>query len=401
MDINNKKTLSVYPYIEEIGYSDPISSELLNKQFQSLRESVLRSIIRTQEINTSLTTYESAVNAQAITIANQFQALEFEESESTYITAFDLNNIRASNITHDTAYGYMTLGLVSQYSKIPRGEKYNGKVSSDVVVLVNDEVQEFDSAPYRALDNSLKTVWFDTFDPDTDVTYEIQLPPSLTKRFNYIEINPFPVFGSAITKVQYQDFYGIYHDIDETLYGTHKPIGLHNKAYPTKIYVSPKEFNGTIRITGHTDSTGYFGFSNIDVGFQDFNTTSDEFYLRFDKFVANVDKDITRTVTVDTIDLSYYFDAPKAEALLNGGSVMNAWLLVGTQDKDTGIITPVGGTGAVTSLPFSNNNTITLNTTYTLGKGELLYLKLQFTEHNMTTPVFRGAKLNFSEVTIG
>ena len=37
--MNNKnKTLSIYPHIEEIEYSDPINSEKLDEQFQSLKE---------------------------------------------------------------------------------------------------------------------------------------------------------------------------------------------------------------------------------------------------------------------------------------------------------------------------------------------------------------------------
>jgi len=393
MDINNKKTLSVYPYIKEIGYSDPISSEMLNKQFESLRESVLRSIIRTQEINTSLVTYEEAVNAQAMAIGAYYEKLMFESQEATYITAFDLNNLKSSNVTHDTAYGYTTLGLVSEYSKIPRGERYNGKVSSDVKVLINGELQEYDSTPYRALDNSLKTVWFDTFEGESDVTYEVQLPPSLTKRFNYIELNPFPVFGFYITRVQYQDYYGNFQDIDETMYGTHDPF-LENRAYPTKLYVSPKEFNGTIRITGKTLSTGFFGFSNIDIGFQDFNSTSDEFFLKFKEFEAN--NSTTRNIHVSSVDLSYYFDAPKAKELIEGfNSVMNAWLVVGSQDVD-GNVSTVGNSAI--PLTLENNQSITVDADFTLGNKQMLYLKLQFTEHNMTTPVFRGAKLKYKYI---
>jgi len=390
MDLNNTKTLSVYPYIKEIGYSDPISSEMLNKQFESLRESVLRSIIRTQEINTSLTTYEAAVNAQAISLAAEFDNLKYQELDTTYITSFDTDNLKASNISYDTAYGYTTLGLESEYSKIPRGVKYNGKVSSDVTVLVNGEVQEYDSAPYRALDNSLKTVWFDTFDPDSIVTYEVQLPPSLTKRFNYIEINPFPVFGFDIKKVEYQDFYGVFHDVTESRHGTHDPLE-NNRAYPTKIYVSPKEFNGTVRITGKTLPTGFFGFSNIDIGFQDFNNTGDEFYLKFKAFSAN--NTTTRNIDVTTVDLSYYFDAPKAEQLLNGGSIMNAWLVSGSVSPE-GVINVIDKA----NLSFSSNETIQVNKQFTLPPNAVLYLKLQFTEHNMTTPVFRGAKLNYTDI---
>ncbi len=388
MDINNKKSLAVYPYIKEIGYSDPISSELLNKQFQSLKESVLRALIRTQEVNTSLSTYETAVNAQALTIGNYYKTLAYQEGDNAYITAHD-QNYTYPNLYQDRAYGYLTMGLVSEYSKIPRNENYNGKVSPSVKVFINNIEQEFDSDPYRALDNSLKTVWFNKYDADSTVKFEIQLPPSLTKRFNYIQLDPFPIFGFNITDVQYQDFYGNYNSITEHMFGTDDPF-LNNKGFPTKLYVSPKEFNGTIIIYGQTDSTGYFGFSNIDVGFQDFNNTTAEGYFKFKQFERNLNT--TREITVNNIVLDYYFDAPNAKELLNGvNPVLEARLIVGTEVD--GVVTP---TNEGILLKLSSENTIALNTNITLQANQLLYLKLRFTEHNMTTPVFRGAKLNYT-----
>jgi len=392
MDINKKKTLAIFPHIDEIGYSDPISSEKLNKQFESLKESVLRALIRSQEINTTLGTFESAVNAQALALGNYYNSLNYRDVDKIYLTAFDKGISTQSNaITYDTAYGYTTLGLTSNYSKIPRNEKYNGKVSPQVTILVNGVQQEYDNASYRAVDNSTDTLWFDQFDSNSTVTFELQLPPSLTKRFNYIQIDPFPVFGFDITSVTYDDFYGNTHDLLQHRYGTHDPLS-NNKGLPTKIYVSPKEFNGTVTITGKTNSTGYFGFSNIDVGFMDFNNTTQTFYYKFDKFNSTLDQ--TTTVQITSAILNYYFDAPNAKELLAGNEpVLKAKLIVGTTENGTLI-----SSGDDYRLDVKGIETIDINRTFVMAPGEEIYLELQFTEHNMTTPVFRGAKLTYTTV---
>lgn len=391
MNINKKQTLSIYPYIEEIGYSDPISSEKLNKQFQSLKESVLRSVIRSQEINTSLDTMEAAVNAQAISIGNYYNNLNYQQNDTAYITAFD--NMLQSNefVNYDTAYGYVSLMPVSNYSKIPRNEKYDGKVSPNVTILINGVQQPYDNYVYKALDNSLNTLYFDNLPPNTNVEFEIQLPPSLTKRFNYVQINPFPVFGYDLINIQYQDFFGVFHDLLETVYGTHNPM-LNNKAMPTKIYTSPKEFNGTIKIIGKTNSTGYFGFSNIDIGFIDFNNTTQSCILPFKEFLAN--KQNLLKINVSTAIVDYYFDSPNAKALLEGYSpVLEARIFVGTMVN--GVVTQ---TGDSFKLNISSNSLINVNKEFIMNVGELLYLELKLTENNMTTPVFRGAKLNYTVV---
>ena len=397
---NNRKTLSVYPDITDIQYSDPISTEVLNKQFESLNESVLRSLIRTQEINTSLATIESALNVQAIALAQYYSELDYKDTNVAYITAFDKNHT-GNNMSYDTAYGYYTLGLNSSYSKIPRNEKYNGKVSPQVRIFINDEEQTIDSAAFRALDGSLNTLWFDQYGEGAEVKFEIQLPPSLTKRFNYIQLDPFPTFGFNLNKVEYQDNFGAYHDVLKDTFGSDDVFGYDavsnistNKAFPTKIYVSPKEFNGKIIVYGTTSSVGSFGFSNIDIAFMDFNDTSAESYLEFTEF--SVDLGDTRNVKLNSAAIDYYFDSPNASDLLSGTNPpLSASLVVGSF---------VGGTfvqeneGIDLDLVKAATRTIDINTEITLNPGQTLFLKLTLKEHNLTTPVFRGCKLNFQKL---
>ena len=172
MAINSRQTLSVYPLIKEIGYADPINSEALNEQLESLQESVLRSLIRTQEINTSLGTFEGAVAAQANAIASEYAQLQYtKENGKAFVTAFDTTvNIINNNITVDKLYGYITLSTTATYSKIPRLEGYDGKVSPAVKIFINSVEQLFDSDPYRAVDSSTKTIWFDQYPADSEAS---------------------------------------------------------------------------------------------------------------------------------------------------------------------------------------------------------------------------------------
>jgi len=400
MNINDKKTLAIYPYIEEIGYADPISSEKLNKQFESLRESVLRAIIRTQEINSTLAVYEEAFNAQSITLGNYYNTLAQQLDDNfdiAYITSHD-KNIQYTNIKYDTAYGFTTLGLVSNYSKIPRMEGYNGKVSPDVEIYINGVKQEFDSDAYRALDGSLKTVWFKQFQPNEQIVFEIVLPQTLTKRFNYIEINPFPVFSYTINKITYENLYGVETEVTKEFQGTYNPITSTTKCTPIKLYMSPKEFNGIVKIYATADENGYFGFSNLDIGFMDFNNTTSECFMLFNSLINNK---ITQQLKLNTISTSFYFDAPAADALLKGATpVLEARLVIAhkvLQPDGSYVITPIS---QGIKLDISSGGNINLhNQQIELTENNLLYLHLKFTEHNMTTPVFRGAKLTYKRTT--
>ena len=390
MDINKKQTLSVFPYIQNIGYSDPINSEKLNKQFQSLKESVLRALIRSQEINTSLTTMEMAVNAQAMAIGKYYNVLSNSNTPEIYITAFENLLENNTNISYDTAYGYTTLKLVANYSKIPRNEGYDGKVSPNVTILINGEVQPYNNDVYRCLDNSSSTLFLKQYPPNTLIEMEIQLPPSLTKRFNYIKLDPFPIFGFDILNIQYQDYFGNFNDLLKNTFGTHNPL-LNNHGFPTKIYVSPKEFNGTVKIFCKTNDTGYFGFSNIDIGFMDFNNSTQTCFLKFNNFN---DTSVVRRFNVNSAVLDYYFDSPNAKSMLSGQtSVLEAKLFVGTVNELTGAISP---SNQSVRLAIDTTAKIIINYSFILNIGELLFLELKFTENNMTTPVFRGVKLNYT-----
>ena len=61
------------------------------------------------------------------------------------------------------------------------------------------------------------------------------------------------------------------------------------------------------------------------------------------------------------------------------------------------IVPEVGTTSPDTKLDIQSNDRLTLNKTITIGAQESLFLELDFVEHNMTTPVFRGAEITYTE----
>lgn len=387
---NARQTLSVYPTIKEIGYADPINSEMLNEQFTSLQESVLRTLIRTQEINDSLTTFEAAVGAQATALGSYYSVLNYtQEAGKAFLTSFDTQiNSGTDGIKVDALYGYTTLKTIANYSKIPRLEGYDGKVSPDVKIYINGEEQAQNSSAYRALDNSTKTLWFDQFDPESEVVMEIVLPPSLTKRFNYIQLDPFPVFGFDITKITYQDLYGHYHEVDEFFFGPHAPL-QNNRALPTKIFCAPKEFNGTIKIYGKTLANGFFGFSNIDIGFMDFNDTTHEGYAEFLEFRNNSASPKTYSLKSALID--FYFDSATANSLISAKDVMTAQIIASTVIDGV-----LQGSTKYKVIDLSTNREHNLNNfQITVDPGQSLYFKFSMKENNLTTPVLRGVKLEY------
>ena len=387
---NIKQTLSVYPYLDEIGYSDPISSEKLNKQLESLQESTLRTLIRTQEINNSLSLFEAAVSAQATALGSYYNNLQFNtEIGKAFISAFDtFINSNNSNISLDKLYGYITLQTLGHYSKIPKMEGYDGKVSPQVKILINGTEQPYDSAAYKALDASTKTLWFEQFTPNSEVVFEIQLPPSLTKRFNYIQVDPFPVFGFELKTIQYQNFYGEWKNVTEHFFGTYDPM-KNNRAFPTKLYLEPRDFNGSIRIIGQTLDNGFFGFSNIDIGFMDFNDTSQVDFFEITDFRNTSGGPKSYSLTY--ADVLYYFDSTSAEQLISGNTVITAELIVSS------VINGVLQDSSVyTKLDLSTGSTIDLKQfNITIENNQSLYFRYTMKEFNMTTPVFRGVKVEY------
>lgn len=392
--INSRKTLSVFPDIKELAYSSRLDTSELNKQLRSIEESALRAILRSKEITSELDRIQLGVIKSYQAMAQRYGSLEFEAEDKAYASAFNVANDKTSdnNVWYDTDYGLVSLNPIGSYSKIPRGEKYDGKVSPQVTMYLDGSEIEQDSEAYDALDGTNKYFWVQEVAVNSQHEIRIDLPPSLTKRFNYIEMFPFPLYGQQVLKVEYQDFRGIRWDVTKDIYGTLNPMQSNN-GEAIKLYLAPKEFNGSIYITVKASTLGVIGFSNVDIKFNDFDNTTKSGFLRFDSF-----DDMTKpkTLTLSKVAVDYYFDGPTAQSLITSNeSPIEVWLQAGKEVD--GVLVPTNNWQH--RIDLAKADTLDLNNmSVTLNDGETIFLQFNLTEHNTTTPVIRGAKLTYAEV---
>ncbi len=389
--INRRKTLSVYPDITEVEYGSAIESSDLNKQLRSIEESALRAILRGRELSSEVSRLQLGVIKSYQAMSNFVGSLQYIEDGRLYASTYDVetNVSSTSDIFYDTNYGYTSLNPIGSYSKIPRGEKYDGRVSPQVVIELDSVEVEPNSEIYDALDGTNKSFWLEEVTDEQHII-DIHLPPALTKRFNYIELYPFPLYGCTIDSVEYMPFRGgLYEDVTANIYGGN-PLE-NNKGEAVKLYLSPKEYNGTVRVKV-TPLDGYIGFSNIDIKFLDFDNTSKPGFIPFRGLEG---KDDGYGITVNELTVDWYFDGPET-MIISDETPIRMWLSVGDID-------PVAGTFDSTAATFrhpvelADIRTLTVDKPLTINTGQSLVLEFQLKEHNVTTPVIRGAKITYVE----
>ena len=389
--INRNKPLSVYPEITEIDYSSKIDSSDLNKQLKSIEESALRAILRSRDVTTEISRVQAGVIKSYEAMASKYGQINYQQGNAAHATVYDIiNNMTAKGkVLYDNNYGIATLNPIGSYSVIPRGERYDGKVSPQVTLSLDSVQEGSNSVIYDALDGSNRSFWMqDAAIGEHEI--QIDLPPAITKRFNYIELHPFPLYGMNIKKIEYQDFRSKRWDVTREVYGNN-PLQF-NSGEVVKLYLSPKEFNGTIFVTVEATSLGVIGFSNIDIKFLDYNNTTQTGFLKFDTFGS---KTKPYNFTLGSASVDYYFDGPTAQAMITDANApITCTLMQGTESA--GVVTPGTWTHKVN---LSEASTLDLNNVnVTLQADENMYLSFNLTEHNMTSPVLRGAKLNYTEV---
>jgi len=389
--INRSKSLSVFPEISEIEYTSKINSSELNKQLKSIEESALRAILRSRDVSTEISRVQAGIIKAYEAMATKYGNINFEQGNVAYATSYDIINNMTSKgkILYDIAYGMATLNPIGSYSLIPRGERYDGKVSPQVTVTLDSVEQLENSAIYDALDGSNRSFWMKEVSAGEHVI-QIDLPPALTKRFNYIEIYPFPLYGMNIKKIEYKDYHSKTWNVNREIYGIN-PL-QHNTGEAIKLYLSPKEFNGSIYITVEATTLGVIGFSNIDIKFLDYNNTTQTGFFKFDTFGS---KTKPYNLQLEKAVIDFYFDGPTAQSMITSSEApITCTFIQGTEAN--GVITP--GTWSH-RVNLADASTLDLNNVnVTLQSNENIFLSFELTEHNMTTPVLRGAKLNYIEV---
>jgi len=374
-----KKRLLAYPIIDELEYRQRIDSTQLNKMLQSIEQSVLRAIIRSTELS-------NKVDALNLGIVNSYNALAGHEksyekypnyANTIFATAFSKT---LSGGRQNQNAGVVTLDWddFNKQSKIPI---HDGTLSPNIKILVDGTERAIDDDVYNILDSDPKTFWIETT-VVREHTLEIQLPPSLNKKFNYLDIVPFPVFGIEVTKIEYSDAQNVWQTIFDTIdtdLENQKPYKFYNSSGPMVFHLNPKEFNNTVKITYTLkDGLSSMGFSNIDISLVDYHNTATTIMIPFENLP---DPGVYPDITPSNISLDFYIDGPSTTVNLNKYFSKNGGGIFIVDDF---------GTTLENIAPIHKTQT-NIWTTVNITNG--LWLKVVMNEVDMTTPVFRGCKV--------
>jgi hypothetical protein len=374
----SKQQLLAYPYVEELSYRNKIDTYKMNLMLRSIEESVLRCILRGSESAETLSDLKLGVETSYNAIQSKTSSIigyAMIPAGTLFATSFD----EVTGGRRDVVGGITTLEWVTnrRFTKIPRYDIDNDgiadQVAPSVTILVDGTPRSIDNKAYNALNRNNKSFWIESATGEHDI--EIQLPPTLNKNFNYIELIPFPMFGMEILSVTYQDVYSV----DTVIFdSTDKQYAFYDNSGPLIMHLSPKETNGTFKIKVNV-THGALGFSSIDIGMIDYNDQLQTVYMKF----ANVPSRTATTIyTLNDLSLDFYVN----EAIVFDNYIQEVAITNGT---DSGA-DKVAVTGSLSHNTYSfNGQTITLSTS------QDMYLKIVIKEHNTTTPVIRGVKLTY------
>lgn len=378
MTISGKK-LTAYPITEDIEYREKTDSLKLNKILNSMEESVLRAIIRGADFSQAMSRLNLGVTTSYLAMMKR-PNVNYNISNQIFATPFNSvrlvnDGVPGANINIDNTFGLLTLGYDNICYKTPRidtdGDGIFDKVSPSVKVLIDGIERAEDDNVYDALNRDNKTFWIEEISSGGH-TIEIQYPPSLDSKFNYLKMIPFPLYGVEISGVYYQDT-----SSEDILIQSQNASIIFPTTEPLKLYTAPKEYNGTIKIQCNVlEDLGVLGFSFIDIGMIDFVNNEQEVYIAFDQLPIG-----TTSITVESIELDWYFDG---DMHINP-PIQNAAIVRSTNVDETEVI----------DIPNMTLDSQNINQQINV-TDRTLWLRLTLEERNMTTPIFRGAKIIYS-----
>lgn len=360
------KKLLAYPLIDELEYRQNIDSDQLNRMLHSIEESVLRTIIRGAEAQDMITRLNLATESSNIAMANMISSIvgiKDSISNTMFTSGFDTITAKAgSTFNNDRGAGHVTMPFVlgKNLSKVPRYDSDDDgiadTVSPSVKIRVDDIERPQGDPIYNMLNRRMDSFWVEQLGAGPHVI-EIELPPSLNKKFNYIELMPLPVFGFDIASIEYYDLRSTALKLDRPRYVN--PNG------PQILHFAPKQFNNIIKINVVANATGVVGFSNVDIALVDYQNTAQTFYMPFSNIIAdNYNLDVY---------LYYYIDQPNTT--------------YSNLIKEVSLVSDTNDT-LVSRLELKEYQTLT-----NIDIGSALYLKVTMQELDLTTPVMYGAKI--------
>lgn len=385
----DKDKLLAYPMIEELVYRSNIDSKQLNSMLKSIEESVLRALLRGAELSETM-------SRLSLGVTSAYRALESHDSMyKSYPTLLNIPSGEYGGVSYATAFGeisggrqHKAGGIVTmnwedskRTSKIP---VYDGLVNPAVEIYIDGNLRQPDDPAYNILDGNNSTFWVESTSPGIH-TLELRLPPSISKKFNFVEVIPFPIFGINISGIEYQDLQSVSHsifpDIDNPFYSPSGPLVFH---------LSPKEWNNTFIIDFEVeDGINTMGFSKIDVSSIDYLDSTDTVVIPLEH-IPQVDHNgiaITR-INPHSIDLDFYIDGAIEE---DYDSFISEIALMDRSD----------GSGEKIRLKKVRGpqliETTSININQTSGNNAL-FLQFVINESRLTSPVIRGASLEWREI---
>jgi hypothetical protein len=387
----NSDQLLAYPITKELEYRSNISSKELNEMIRSIEESVLRSLIRGTQLKETFDRFNLALTSSYVSMSRSSQMYNY------YPTTSDIYSTTSYvGVAFASAFGGMVgkkqnkmAGIATldwnDNKKLSKIAIYNGVVSPNIQISVDGILRPSSDAVYNIIDGDNTTFWVESATAGQH-TLELLLPPSINKGFNYIEIVPFPIFGIEIIKIEYYDLQNklkvIYPVSENSFYNSTGPLVFH---------LAPKDFNNSIKITYYVmEGINSMGFSSVDICNIDYINNTNIIYFKFENLPNyDVAGNAITSITPVMIDLDFYVDG----------------VLDNNYDQfisEISLVPTVSSTEKIGLARKKGRQTIP-STTINMGSEDgkrCLYLKVAMNEVCKTTPVFRGAKLNFTYGTL-
>lgn len=383
----NEEQLIAAPITETLPYRGKIDTFKLNEIIRSLEESVLRAVIRGSKLQEKINMMNLAINSSYISFAKSNQIYtsypttsDISSSTSYVGVAFATAFGNIDGVKQDKSAGIVTLDW-SENNKLSKIPIYEGVVSPNIKIYIDNILRSNEDSAYNILDKDLTNFWIESA-TSGEHSIELVLPPSLSNTFNYIEILPFPIFGIEITSIQYTDLIGnnkiIYPISENSFYSNGGPLVFH---------LSPREYNNSIKINFNVvDGINVMGFSLIDICSIDYQNNTNTVYLKFENIPQfDTQGNEVTDITLVSIDTDFYVDGVLNTSYDNFITELSIVPSIGSSDTV--------GLKRVRGYQTIPETTITLGDT---GTEKTLYLKVVMNEVNTTTPVLRGAKINFT-----
>jgi hypothetical protein len=310
--MNKYKALSYDP--QPFGYREAVTSEKLNNVFDTIRTSLLRTMLRSQL---------TRERVQELTLAqlygNQLQVIQTESVRAEIDAARQHGNANTMHVSfyrhpdsdvpadvginRDLVYGQISLSESSHWSKVPVYTNAFGDsvVSDNVTVYKDNEALDHRHSFYWTLNQMNDRFWLDnTAGKDEETIIRIVTPRGIKGEVNSIGVVPFPIGSCRITALEY---------LGNSGYVT--VPGFVPTQNPVRTHFVPAMFNDEVRITltannltsgGGTESL--WGLSAIDIALVDYETTG----TAYAKVSIPLGADPSSFTRITSVDADYYLD---------------------------------------------------------------------------------------------